>query len=356
MRYAQGGGLTAGQRAKREQVRLRAAELFAQDYSDAQVAKELRVSRMSANRWRRAWARGGDAALASKGPASLPMLDEARFARLEAALLRGPAAHGWNDQYWTLARIRKVIGRMFHLSYSLPGVWKLLRRHGWSCQVPARRAIERDEGAIVVWKTEVWPAVERPRRTWNAWVCFEDECGRTLRAPIARTWAPRGATPVAHVPGRRAGRISVAALTCYRPGERSRLLYRVHVYRRRKDEKASFTWADYRDLILMAHRKLGAPIVLIWDNLNRHTCAEIRQFIAESADWLRVVQLPAYAPDLNPAEGVWSLLNRGGLANLAVRGLDELVRVVKRGLKKIQYRPHLIDGCLAGTGLVLTSL
>ncbi|MFD8529688.1 winged helix-turn-helix domain-containing protein [Streptosporangium canum] len=166
MRYAQGGGLTAGQRAKRDQVRLRAAELFTQDYSDAQVAKELRVSRMSVNRRRRAWARGGDAAPASKGPAALPMLDEARFARLEAALLRGPAAHGCNDQYWTLARIRKVIGRMFHLSYSLPGVWKLLRRHGWSCQVPARRAIERDEGAIVVWKTEVWPAVERPRRTW----------------------------------------------------------------------------------------------------------------------------------------------------------------------------------------------
>nr|WP_245789604.1 helix-turn-helix domain-containing protein [Streptosporangium canum] len=58
MRYAQGGGLTAGQRAKREQVRLRAAELFAQDYSDAQVAKELRVSRMSVNRRRRAWACG----------------------------------------------------------------------------------------------------------------------------------------------------------------------------------------------------------------------------------------------------------------------------------------------------------
>ncbi|MFF4418067.1 winged helix-turn-helix domain-containing protein [Streptosporangium sp. NPDC001559] len=167
MRYAQGGGLTAAQRAKREQVRLRAAELLARGYTDADVAKELRVSRMSANRWRRAWMRGGGAALASKGPASLPRLSDAQFARLEAALAQGPAAHGWQDQYWTLARIRRVIGRMFHLTYSLPGVWKLLRRHGWSCQVPARRASERDEEAIAVWKTEVWPAVGPLRRTWG---------------------------------------------------------------------------------------------------------------------------------------------------------------------------------------------
>lgn len=166
MRYAQGGGLTAVQRAKRERVRLHAAELFARGYTDTEVAKELRVSRMSANRWRRAWTQGGGAALVSKGPASLPRLDEAQFARLEAALVRGPAAHGWDDQCWTLSRVRRVIGRMFHLTYSLPGVWKLLKRHGWSCQVPARRASERDEEAIAVWKTEVWPLVEPPRQTW----------------------------------------------------------------------------------------------------------------------------------------------------------------------------------------------
>ncbi|MER7211452.1 helix-turn-helix domain-containing protein [Streptosporangium sp. NPDC000239] len=61
--------MTAVQRAKREQVRLRAAELFARGYIDEQVAKELRVSRMSANRWCRAWTCGGDAVLAFKGPA-----------------------------------------------------------------------------------------------------------------------------------------------------------------------------------------------------------------------------------------------------------------------------------------------
>ncbi|GAA3075022.1 hypothetical protein GCM10017600_88910 [Streptosporangium carneum] len=51
----------------------------------------------------------------------------------------------------------------------------------------------------------------------------------------------------------------------------------------------------------------------------------------------RVFQLPSYAPDLNPVEGVRVLLNRGGLANLAAASLDRLVRVIKRGLEKIQY-------------------
>lgn len=62
-----------------------------------------------------------------------------------------------------------------------------------------------------------------------------------------------------------------------------------------------------------------------------------------------VYRLPAYAPDLNPVEGIWSLLKR----SIAAADPEGLVRIVKRKLKKIQYRPHLIDGCLAGTGLTL---
>ena len=67
MRYPDGGGLTAAERARREQVRLAAAELIEAGASDREVARRFRVSRMSANRWRRALAAGGRAALASQG-------------------------------------------------------------------------------------------------------------------------------------------------------------------------------------------------------------------------------------------------------------------------------------------------
>lgn len=72
----------------------------------------------------------------------------------------GPAAHGWEDQRWTLARVKTVIGRRFHLTYTIQGVRKLLVRNGWSCQVPARRAMERDDDAVAGWVKEVWPRAE----------------------------------------------------------------------------------------------------------------------------------------------------------------------------------------------------
>ena len=72
-------------------------------------------------------------------------------ARLEAELRRGLLAHGFaDDQRWTLSRIKTLIGRLFHVGYTPEGVWKLMRRHGWSCQVPVRQALERDEDAVAV--------------------------------------------------------------------------------------------------------------------------------------------------------------------------------------------------------------
>src|SRR5580700_11783679 len=103
MRYPDGGRLTARGRSRREQVRLEAAEMFAQDADARQIARSLRVSTKSVYQWRRAWRSGGEAALASKGPGGgACKLGEDQLARLRAALDLGPAAYGWKeDQRWT---------------------------------------------------------------------------------------------------------------------------------------------------------------------------------------------------------------------------------------------------------------
>lgn len=102
----------------------------------------------SVPRWRRLWDKGGPRALRSAGPASPPRLSKTQFGQLEAELAKGPIAHGRPDQRWTPSRVKTVIGRRFRRSYTLQGVRKLLIRHGFSCQVPARRAVERDEEQV----------------------------------------------------------------------------------------------------------------------------------------------------------------------------------------------------------------
>jgi transposase len=167
MRYAQGGGLTAEECARREQVRLAAAEWIEEGATDREVAERFRVTRMSANRWRRALAAGGRPALASKGPGGARCrLTSGQLAELQGLLEAGPAAWGWADQCWTLPRIAAVVRERFGVDYTLPGLDLLLHRLGWSVQVPARRAVERDEEQIAAWRQESWPEIKGPRRTW----------------------------------------------------------------------------------------------------------------------------------------------------------------------------------------------
>ncbi|MFC5785172.1 transposase [Streptomyces aureus] len=158
-----------------------------------------------------------------------------------------------------------------------------------------------------------------------------------MSPPRARTWGRIGQTPVVRVRGRGSGRVSMAGMTCYKPGERSRLIYGIREYRGRKGEPKGFGWRDFRDLIVRARIQLGGPIVLVWDNVRLHLTAGMREFIDANADWLNVFQLPAYAPDLNPQEGIWSLVKRD-VGNLAAADLGQITRAVKHRLKKIQYQ------------------
>ncbi|MFJ8028583.1 transposase [Streptomyces sp. NPDC096311] len=133
-------------------------------------------------------------------------------------------------------------------------------------------------------------------------------------------------------------------------GHRSRLIYRIHLDRGpAKGRRKGFTETDCARLLDSAHQQLGGPIVLVWDNLNTHVSHTMRQLVGARL-WLTVYQLPTYAPELNPVEGVWSHLKRS-LANLTKHSLDQLTALVKTRLKRMQYRPGLIDGLITKTGL-----
>jgi transposase len=147
-------------------------------------------------------------------------------------------------------------------------------------------------------------------------------------------------------------RLSLAALVATKPGHRPRLIYRTHPGRRRRrrdGRRKGLTEADYARLLDAAHQQLGGPIVLVWDNLNTHVSQAMAELIA-ARPWLTVFRLPPYAHELNPVEPVWSHLKRS-LANLTKHTIAELTALVKTRLKRMQYRPALLAGFLASTGL-----
>lgn len=196
-------------------------------------------------------------------------------------------------------------------------------------------------------------AYKRTAITRGAFICFEDEAGQGLRPPRGRTWGRRGHTPVVKVSNAGTKRVNLAGLLAVHPGrsERVRLIHRTHTYHGRKGEKKGFVEQDYIRLLDAAHQQLRAPIVLVWDNLNTHKSVLMRSLIA-ARPWLTVFHLPACAPELNPVEGVWSVM-KCGLVNLAKRDIDQLRALVKTRLRRMQYRPGLLAGLLTKTGLDL---
>ncbi|WTL67696.1 winged helix-turn-helix domain-containing protein [Streptosporangium sp. NBC_01495] len=146
MRYSdRGGGLSAQERARRERLRFRAADMFAGEIAPARVARLLGITRKSAYEWYALWRRGGRAALVSKGAGSGRKLTDEQLERLEAVLEEGAAAHGWDDGHWTAARVAVLIAERFEVSYTARGVAYLLDRLGWTgrFQLPMRRTARR---------------------------------------------------------------------------------------------------------------------------------------------------------------------------------------------------------------------
>jgi transposase len=151
-----------GSKAELEARRRRAVGMVRSGRGVSKVAHLVGVCSRSVSRWMRAYEAGGEAGLDAKpqkGPK--PGLSRDDLAVLEGELLKGPRAHGFPTELWTLARVAEVIDRRFGVAYHPCHVWKVLRRMGWSAQKPERRAREQDEDAVNRWREEEWPRIKR---------------------------------------------------------------------------------------------------------------------------------------------------------------------------------------------------
>lgn len=145
------------------EVRRRVAvALLHRGWGVRQVARHIGCSHSSVRRWRDAFAQQADAGLNAKPhPGSRPKLTPTQYQQLAELLAQGARTHGYRTELWTLHRIAQLIEQRFGITYCPSGVWRLLRRMGWSPQKPERRARERDEDAIATWRTQAWPRLKK---------------------------------------------------------------------------------------------------------------------------------------------------------------------------------------------------
>jgi transposase len=145
-----------------ERRRRQAMTLLNQGWSQAKVARYFGVTSAAVCQWLKAYQRDGPDALNAKvHPGAPPKLNDRQVKQLEQLLLRGPTRQGYSTELWTLPRIVEVIRKHFGVTYDPSGVWHVLRRMGWSCQKPERRARERNEEAIATWRKDDWPRIKK---------------------------------------------------------------------------------------------------------------------------------------------------------------------------------------------------
>lgn len=126
------------------------------------VARRLGVAPSAVCQWKKAYAEGGgDALVANRHPGPTPKISSKQCERLLKYLQQGPCKHGWKTELWTLPRIAELIEHKFGVHYDQSGVWRLMRRLGWSCQKPERRARERDPAAIDQWRQKDWSRLKK---------------------------------------------------------------------------------------------------------------------------------------------------------------------------------------------------
>lgn len=167
-----------------------------------------------------------------------------------------------------------------------------------------------------------------------------DEAGFYLLPSVVRTWARVGQTPVLKTPTRYEHLSVASAITTD-----GRLITQVR--------ESSFTGTAIVGFLQHLLRQIPGQIVLIWDGATIHRCAELKAFLrAGAAKRLRLIRLPAYAPELNPDEGVWRWLKRQ-LGNFCCKDFVELRYELRLAIHRLRRRPQILRACFEKAGLDL---
>lgn len=328
----------------REWRRFRAWELDGQDWCHRAIAEALNVSERAVRRWlMQSRLYGPQALRAHPSPGRPSRLTPTQKGLIPDFLWHGAEAYGFRGDFWNCGRVAAVLQEEFGIRLHPGHVSRILKDLGWTPQLPITRAIQRDELEIACWRRDVWPDLLKRARRERRTLIFVDESGFYLLPALARTYAPRGRTPVLH-PWQTHDHLSVmGGIT---------LTGRFYTLARQESLNGLHTIAFLTHIRRYAERWL-----VIWDGSPIHRRVEVRDYLARNCRGrIHVERLPPYAPDLNPVEWVWRHLKHVELRNTVCMDLEDIHQEFHLAVGRLRQKHHLFPSFLAGAGLSHVSL
>ncbi len=324
----------------REWRRFRAVQLARLGWVHRDIAEALGISEQAVSQWLSQFATGGSQALLSHPHGGHAKLTDQQQTLIPDFLWHGAEAYGFQGEYWTCARIAKVLQKELGVGYHKDHVARMLRSLGWTPQIPITRAVQRDEEAIERWRQARWPQLLAQARRERRTLVFTDESGFYLLPAVVRTYGPKGQPPVLyHWAGRDHLSVMGAVTTTLKVYTlvRSKALNGLHCI-------------EFLEQLL---RQVGGPLLVIWDGSPIHRRRAVKDFIEGIGEKTLVVEaLPAYAPDLNPVEWRWKHLKHVELRNRTCMDLEERHLEFHVAVGHIGPKPNLIRSFFEGAGFL----
>jgi transposase len=169
-------------------------------------------------------------------------------------------------------------------------------------------------------------------------VVWVDQSGFYLLPHAVRTWAPCGQTPILHVPLTHDHLAAISGITA---DGRLFMQTQDHAYHS----------PDVVRFLRVLLRKIRGKLLVIWDGSPIHRGQPIKDFLRRGATRrLHLEQLPGYAPELNPDEGIWNYLKRVELGHLCCRDLAELATALRRAKERLRHKRAVIQACFRQAG------
>lgn len=230
---------------------------------------------------------------------------------------------------WTRQAVQHLIGDRLGLRVSLSTVGRYLRRWGLTPQKPLTRAYERDPEAVAHWLSKEYPQIREQAQKERAVLWWADEMGMRMDDRGGRSYGVKGQTPVVPGSGQRRRCSLISALT-----NQGKLCFRIFQGHLNSDV--------FIDFLRRLKRQSPKKIYLIVDRHPAHCSQKTQEWVAQYADQIRLIFLPAYSPDLNPDEMLNQDVKTNAVRRQRPRILQDLMNNVRSYLRRRQRQQAVV--------------